>query len=186
MKDKILTMLTVGLMTWYLSMPTNSLADHSKSKNANYVVTNATSKVNKLLTPKGGSSKIASKTHKYLSSKRYGRYYDVWATKYNATINQCDGDPFTTADLSKIDKSKLHRHELKWIAVSRDLLNQFRMGDIVEIKCDNEKLNGEWEIHDLMNKRFSNRIDFLVPLNDKYEFHKPMVVKIRRVITKNV
>ena len=60
------------------------------------------------------------------------------------------------------------------------------MGDVVEIKCDNEKLNGEWEIHDLMNKRFSNRIDFLVPLNDKYEFHKPMIVKIRRVITKNV
>ena len=172
-------------MTWYLSMPIDSLADHSRSKNVSYVAKELVTNNSKNPHAKGGSSKLVDKDHKTSPTKRYGRYYDVWATKYNATTDQCDEDPFTTADLSKIDKRKLHRHELKWIAVSRDLLNQFRMGDVVEIKCDNEKLNGEWEIHDLMNKRFNNRIDFLVPLNDKYEFHKPIIVKIRRVITKD-
>lgn len=126
---------------------------------------------------KKDSSVVKSKS----ANKRTGRWYSVWATKYNPVKEQCDESPHVTADNSKIHMGKLKAHNLKWIAVSKDLLNQFKMGDIVEIKCDNEKLNGIWEIHDRMNSRFHNKIDFLVPLNDKYEFYKPIIVNIRKV-----
>jgi 3D (Asp-Asp-Asp) domain-containing protein len=125
------------------------------------------------------SSVVISKSTS--TNKRTGRWYSVWATKYNPVKDQCDNTPHVTADNSKIHMGKLKAHNLRWIAVSKDLLNQFKMGDIVEIKCDNEKLNGIWEIHDRMNSRFHNKIDFLVPLNDKYEFHKPIIVNIRKV-----
>lgn len=112
---------------------------------------------------------------------RKSKFYSVLATKYNPTVSQCNEDPFHTADMSKIDMTQLNSHNLKWIAVSRDLLNQFNLGDTVEIKCDNNRLSGVWVIHDLMNKRWKNRIDFLVPKNDKYEFYKPTIVNIRKL-----
>lgn len=106
--------------------------------------------------------------------------YQVLATKYNPVPEQCDEDPLITADNSLINLDKLNNHDLRWIAVSRDLLDIFNYGDTVVIDSENHRLNGEWIVHDTMNKRFSNRIDFLVPLNDRYEFHKPLTLNIRK------
>lgn len=114
-------------------------------------------------------------------------YVTVLATKYNAVKSQCDSDPLITADNSKIDLKKLNKHQLRWIAVSQEMTKVFNlnMGDKVFIECDNPKINGIWEIHDHMNKRFSRRIDLLVPLNDKYNFDRPMKVKLRKVNERN-
>lgn len=114
-------------------------------------------------------------------------YVTVLATKYNAVESQCDADPLITADNSKIDLKKLNKHQLRWIAVSQEMTKVFNlnMGDKVFIECDNPKINGIWEIHDHMNKRFSRRIDLLVPLNDKYNFDRPMKVKLRKVNERN-
>lgn len=104
--------------------------------------------------------------------------FEVLATKYNPVPEQCDSDPLITADNSKIDLDMLSKHNLRWIAVSRDLLSIFNYGDTITVHSDNHKLNGDWIIHDTMNKRFTNRIDFLVPLNDNYDFHKPIKLLI--------
>jgi len=110
-------------------------------------------------------------------------YVTVLATKYNAVASQCDSDPLITADNSKIDIQKLNNYQLRWIAVSQEMTKVFNlnMGDKVFIECENPKINGVWEIHDHMNKRFSRRIDLLVPLNDKLDFNRPMKVKLRKV-----
>ena len=44
------------------------------------------------------------------------------ATTYNAEVNQCDSDPLTTADGSRIDLDKLANGQLRWCALSRDLI----------------------------------------------------------------
>jgi len=86
----------------------------------------------------------------------------ITGTVYNAVENQCDSSPLVTADGSRIDSSKVLSGETKWIAVSRDLLRKFNYGDRVKVSGAG-KMDGVWEIHDTMNSRFNNYIDFLVP-----------------------
>ena len=105
----------------------------------------------------------------------------VLLTWYNPVSSQCDADPLITADMSKINLEKLKNREIKWIAVSRDLLESYNMGDTVIIESKNPKINGEWVIHDKMNKRFTKRIDLLVASGDKYyNLKMPKEVIIRK------
>jgi len=104
------------------------------------------------------------------------------ATVYNALVNQCDADPFTTADGSKIDTVKLQKGKLKWIALSRDLINdpyrakiypglfkgKFKFGDTVKVESlKHSFMNGLWVVRDVMNKRYRQSMDFLIPLKAK-------------------
>ena len=120
--------------------------------------------------------------------------YDFWYTDhdadsvlitwYNPVESQCDDDPLITADLSKIDLSALKRRDIRWIAVSRDLLEagKYQMGDTVFINSPNEKINGEWVIHDKMNSRFTKRIDLLVSKGDTYyNLKMPKQATIKKV-----
>lgn len=105
----------------------------------------------------------------------------VKATKYNPVESQCDSDPLITADNSKIDTSKLEKHQIRWIAISRDLRGRYNYGDTVIIESDNKNIEGEWVVRDTMNPRFSNRIDLLAPLNDKYNMNDgPIEVILRK------
>ena len=80
-------------------------------------------------------------------------------TVYNAIEGQTDRTPLTTADGSKIIKPITY----KWIAVSRDLLKKYPYGSVINLcGCNDSKYNGRWLVHDTMNKRFTNKIDFLV------------------------
>ena len=89
----------------------------------------------------------------------------VTGTVYCPVKGQCDSSPLITADMSKIELTKLAKGELRWIAVSRDLLKKYQYGQKVYIEVPGKpELNGVWEIHDTMNKRFSSRIDFLQPV----------------------
>lgn len=170
MKDKILSLFAALLLAGFMSLPYTGRSEKVRQDiNKNHAKVNKTL-VNKL---------IVTNHNKHSNHKR--KHHRVLATKYNPTVQQCDSDPYTTADLSKIDKSKLKSLELRWIAISRDLLPEYPYGTVVEIKCSNPKLNGLWEVHDVMNARHKFRIDFLVPINDEYNFHKPMLVDMYKV-----
>tara|TARA_R110000803_G_scaffold142923_1_gene209135 strand:- start:50 stop:400 length:351 start_codon:yes stop_codon:yes gene_type:complete len=84
----------------------------------------------------------------------------VTATIYHADPRQCNADYLTTASLKKINKANPQGH--RWIAVSRDLeLHGFVFG--AEVCVENAgDMDGIWRVEDRMNKRWTNRIDFLV------------------------
>ena len=99
------------------------------------------------------------------------------ATTYYCEESQCDNDPFTTADGSVIDPIKLKNKEIRWCALSRDLIwdeykqgihtegfrGLFEFGDTIVVKSNSSpQINGSWIVHDTMNKRYTNSIDFLI------------------------
>lgn len=110
---------------------------------------------NKLKWKWRGSKKVSSSVRKIRTK--------VIATIYHPVENQCDNSPLITADNSKISLSRLKNKQLKWIAVSRDLRGTYKYGDIVKVvvKEGDKSIEGEYEVHDTMNPRFTNRIDIL-------------------------
>jgi len=91
---------------------------------------------------------------------------EVIGTIYNPVAAQCDSDPLTTADNSLIDLDKLKKKEIRWIALSRDLLARwggpYDYGDSIYIHHPDKRIRGVWTVHDTMNARFTKRMDFLV------------------------
>lgn len=93
---------------------------------------------------------------------------EVKFTVYNAVAGQTDSTPLVTADNSKINVKKLNNGSLKWVAVSRDLLKTYNYGDTILVSCKKfPKFDGKWVVRDIMNKRYTKTIDFLVPSNIK-------------------
>ena len=89
-------------------------------------------------------------------------------TVYNPIAEQCDSTPLITADNSQIDLGKLKARKIKWAAVSRDLLGEVKFGQRIRIKgCKDKSMNGTWEVHDVMNKRYRKRIDLLFHESNK-------------------
>jgi 3D (Asp-Asp-Asp) domain-containing protein len=96
------------------------------------------------------------------------RMIEVVGTVYNAVPSQTDSSPMVTADgtdLAGLDLSKV-----RYCALSRDLLARWggplHYGQVVHVEGAGD-LDGGWEVHDTMNKRFTNHIDFLVPATRK-------------------
>ena len=89
--------------------------------------------------------------------------YEVKGTCYQPVPEQCDADPLTTADGSRIDPKDPMSH--RWVAVSRDLWSDLR-GRTVRVVGSGTDFDGEWEVRDTMNRRWKNRIDFLVGEDD--------------------
>lgn len=84
----------------------------------------------------------------------------VIATVYNAVPNQTDSTPLITASNKHIDADNPGKH--RWIAVSRDLeAYGFVFGAEVCVEQAGA-MNGLWIVEDRMNRRFKNKIDFLV------------------------
>ena len=85
----------------------------------------------------------------------------VKATMYHPVEAQCDDTPLITADGSRI--CPINVSDWNWIAVSQDLLKKnggiFNYGDQVYVKGTHK--DGIYTIHDCMNKRKKNQIDFL-------------------------
>lgn len=86
-------------------------------------------------------------------------------TIYNPVERQCDDSPLITANNSRIDLDKLHRNEIRWMALSRNLLKRwngaFNYGDTVVVHAGDPSIDGLWVINDSMNKRFKDRGDLL-------------------------
>jgi 3D (Asp-Asp-Asp) domain-containing protein len=84
----------------------------------------------------------------------------VSATCYWPSAAQCDKSFNATATGAEINVA--HPDEHRWIAISRDILKQgFKMGDTVEVR-GTWLYDGPWVIQDKMNKRWKNKIDFLI------------------------
>jgi 3D (Asp-Asp-Asp) domain-containing protein len=86
----------------------------------------------------------------------------VTLTTYRASETETDSTPNITASGFKITNPKKH----KIIAVSRDLKKKYKFGQKVRITGAG-KYNGTYRVHDVMNKRYRNRIDILIGHNDK-------------------
>lgn len=99
-------------------------------------------------------------------------------TVYNAVPSQCSGNHLVTADGSVIDTKKVEDGTIKWVAVSRDMLKEFKYGDKIEIISSDPLISGIYEIHDTMSKRFERHIDILMP--DRIKTGK-WTVKIRKI-----
>ena len=108
-----------------------------------------------------------------------GQTYTVSATKYHPGMG---GAGWVTATGDRIDNAKLKRYEIRWVALSPDLLNKgFRMGDTIEVTCDRvPRLNGKWVVKDRMGRRTHMKIDFLLPRGDDHDFHSRVNVTIRK------
>ena len=86
-------------------------------------------------------------------------------TIYHPVSSQCDADPLITANNSRIDLDKLSRNEIRWMALSRDMLKRwngkFNYGDTVVLRAGDPDIDGLWVVNDTMNKRFNDRGDLL-------------------------
>jgi len=83
---------------------------------------------------------------------------------YKAAISETDSTPLVTASGFKLDSLNPKKHRV--IAISRDLKELFSFGD--KVKLSNAgKFNGIWFIHDLMNKKYRNKIDVLINPSDR-------------------
>jgi hypothetical protein len=110
-------------------------------------------------------------------------YENLWGTLYNPDSAQCDNTPTITADGSHIDPNIASTY--RWMAISQDLLdNQYRLknfikdstdnrfrgkikfGDTIWVESTNPNINGIWIVHDAMNKRYKNAVDFLQTKGD--------------------
>lgn len=85
----------------------------------------------------------------------------IKATYYNPVSSQCDGNPLVTGSGYKINLKKLKNKAINIVAVSRDLLKIYPYGSTIYVHQP-VHLRGTYRVEDTMNKRFSNRIDFLV------------------------
>jgi hypothetical protein len=100
----------------------------------------------------------------------------VTLTTYNASVSQCDSTPLVTASGFKIDASHPGKHRI--IAISRDLKKLFKFGQ--KVKLSNAgRFNGVYYVHDVMNKRFKNKIDVLI--NNDVPIDKLNDVLIERI-----
>lgn len=86
--------------------------------------------------------------------------YVVTATVYHAVPEQCDSDCLVTASGAKI-KSAESAYEHRYLAVSRDLLDVFPYGTMVEVSGCGE-LDGVYCVVDTMAKRFKGYVDILI------------------------
>lgn len=86
--------------------------------------------------------------------------YVVTATVYHAVAEQCDDSPLVTASGARISSAE-SAYEHRYIAVSRDLLDVFPYGTMVEVSGCGE-LDGVYTVVDTLNKRYKGYIDILI------------------------
>ena len=88
----------------------------------------------------------------------------VTLTTYTPTAEECDSTPLVTASGFKINEKNPKRHRI--VAVSRDLKRKYKFGTKLRIKGAG-KYDGTYIVRDVMNKRYTKRIDILVGKKDK-------------------
>lgn len=96
-------------------------------------------------------------------------------TVYHPVKAQTDDTPLITSDGSRIDLRKLKRREIRWCAISRDLLWLFPKDRPKRIHI--ERL-GVYEVRDTINKRFDHRVDILLHPSDKGMLNKRLKIMI--------
>ena len=103
----------------------------------------------------------------------------VTVTMYQPVRYQTDSTPNILADGTRIRTQEASNY--KFIAVSRNLLKRYGgwldFGDFILLKGTDGK-DGVYQVRDVMNKRFVNRIDILEsPGVKQYRFDNAKIVK---------
>jgi 3D (Asp-Asp-Asp) domain-containing protein len=107
--------------------------------------------------------------------------YIVTATVYHAVPEQCDSDCLVTASGARISSADT-AYDHRYLAVSRDLLDVFPYGTIVEVSGCGE-LDGVYTVVDTLNKRYKGYIDILI--NPDMRGGKWEGVRVRKVNSAN-
>jgi len=94
-------------------------------------------------------------------SPKYETPILVTVTVYNAVAEQCNEDPGHTASMFKLDLSNPYKHKI--IAISRDLRAEYPFGSLVRV--EGTSYDGVYQVQDLMNKRYTKRVDILINLD---------------------
>lgn len=87
----------------------------------------------------------------------------VTITYYQPVKSQCNSEPLVTADGSRINLRHLKQGRIKWCAISRDLLWMFPKGKPKRIYIEGF---GTYYVKDVMNRRFTHRVDILIHPKD--------------------
>lgn len=87
----------------------------------------------------------------------------VTLTCYQPVKSQCNNEPLTTADGSKINLHHLKANKIRWCAISRDLLWLFPKDKPKRVYIEGY---GIFEVRDIMAKRHKHRIDILIHPRD--------------------
>lgn len=118
-----------------------------------------------LLAPVGATSSGEDRQQEPLYVKSDKSFILNALTIYHPVSKQCDSSPLITASNAKIDTAQLRNQNLRWMALSRNMLKrwkgEFKYGDTVMIQSGDKAIDGLWVIQDTMNKRFRNRGDLL-------------------------
>jgi len=106
----------------------------------------------------------------------------VVATCYYAEVAQCDANPNETADGTIINPDSASSYRI--VALSRNLLKRWNgkigYGDSIEVVSGVPKnLKGKYIVRDCLNKRYKNRIDFLLTKDEPVDRYDD--VKIIRI-----
>ena len=105
-------------------------------------------------------------------------HHKVSATKYYPGHN-CG---MVTADGSKINVSKIHTFEHRWVALSRDMFRKgYKLGDKIYVTSSNPLLRGVWIVKDKMGPRITNGIDFLMTRGNSKDFGGRCTVRIKKI-----
>ena len=108
----------------------------------------------------------------------------VTVTMYQPVRYQTDSTPNILADGTRIKTEEASNY--KFIAVSRNLLKRWGgwldFGDFIILKGTDGK-DGVYQVRDVMNKRFVNRIDILESIDVKpYKYDKAKIIKTNLVV----
>lgn len=87
----------------------------------------------------------------------------VTLTCYQPVKAQCNSQPLVTADGSKINLHRLQKGRIRWCAISRDLLWLFPKNKPKRIYIEGF---GVYQVRDVMNGRFTHRVDILIHPKD--------------------
>lgn len=104
----------------------------------------------------------------------FGHQDTVTATTYRLTARE--NGPYGNVLASGYRASYKRPGKNRVIAVSRDLLKKYPFHTEVVVKGAG-KLNGKWIVEDVMNKRYTKRIDFLIGWKVKTnKLHKVIII----------
>lgn len=104
---------------------------------------------------------VDTKTSTNLDDKKY---QTVKVTTYTIDPKQTDDTPLITASGFNLHPVNPKKHRI--VAVSRDIKRKLKFGDKIYLSGTGS-YDGVYYVHDIMNKRFRNRIDILINPKDK-------------------
>jgi len=99
----------------------------------------------------------------FLMNMTHATVTHVTLTCYQPVKTQCNSQPLITADGSKINLHHLQKGNIRWCAISRDLLWLFPKNKPKRIYIEGF---GVYQVRDIMNRRFTHRVDILIHPRD--------------------